>query len=61
MREELLALVEQRSGMVFAPNRRVEAEAGIARAMKRAGADDIEAYLAMVRDNGLGLDGLVTS
>ena len=59
MREELLALVAQRSGMVFAPNRRVEAEAGIARAMKRAGADDIDAYLAMVRDNGLGLDGLV--
>jgi chemotaxis protein methyltransferase CheR len=59
MREELLALVAQRSGMVFAPNRREEAELGIARAMKRAGADDIDAYLAMVRDNGLGLDGLV--
>jgi len=59
MREELLALVAQRSGMVFAPNRREEAEQGIARAMKRAGADDIDAYLAMVRDNGLGLDGLV--
>jgi chemotaxis protein methyltransferase CheR len=59
MREELLALVAQRSGMVFAPNRRAEAEAGIARAMKRAGADDLDAYLTMVRDNGLGLDGLV--
>jgi chemotaxis protein methyltransferase CheR len=59
MREELLALVAQRSGMVFAPNRRVEAEAGIARAMKRAGADDVDAYLAMVRGDGIGLDGLV--
>jgi chemotaxis protein methyltransferase CheR len=59
MREDLLALVAQRSGMVFAPNRWAEAEAGIARAMKRAGADDLDAYLAMVGDNGLGLDGLV--
>jgi chemotaxis protein methyltransferase CheR len=59
MREELLALVAQRSGMVFAPNRRVEAEAGIARAMKHAGADDVDAYLAMVRGDGIGLDGLV--
>jgi len=59
MREDLLALVAQRSGMVFAPNRWVEAEAGIARAMKRAGADDLDAYLAMVRGDGIGLDGLV--
>ena len=35
--------------MVFAPNRRVEAEAGIARAMKHAGADDLAAYLVLVR------------
>ena len=36
MKEDLLALVAQQSGMVFAPNRRLEADAGIARAMKRA-------------------------
>ena len=59
MREELLALVAQRSGMVFAPNRRGEAEAGIARAMKHAGADGLDAYLEMVRGDGIGLDGLV--
>jgi chemotaxis protein methyltransferase CheR len=59
MREELLDLVAQRSGMVFAPNRRGEAEAGIARAMKHAGADGLDAYLEMVRRDGIGLDGLV--
>ena len=59
MREELLALVAQRSGMVFASNRRVEAEAGIARAMKHAGAHDLDVYLEMVRRDGIGLDGLV--
>jgi chemotaxis protein methyltransferase CheR len=59
MKEDLLALVAQWSGMVFAPNRRVEAEAGIARAMKHAGADDLDVYLEMVRGDGIGLDGLV--
>src|SRR6185369_11765414 len=57
--EELLALVADQSGMVFAANRRAEAEAGIARAMKRAGADGVDAYLKMIRGNGNGLDGLV--
>jgi chemotaxis protein methyltransferase CheR len=59
MKEDLLALVAQQSGMVFAPNRHLEADAGIARAMKRAGADDLDAYLELVRGDGIGLDGLV--
>jgi len=59
MRAELLALVAERSGMVFAPNRRVEAEAGIARAMKHAGVDDLADYLILVRGDGIALDGLV--
>jgi chemotaxis protein methyltransferase CheR len=59
MREELLALVAERSGMVFAPNRLMEAEAGVARAMKHAGVDDLAAYLTLVRDDGSALDGLV--
>jgi chemotaxis protein methyltransferase CheR len=59
MKEDLLALVAQQSGMVFAPNRRLEADAGIARAMKRAGAEDVDAYLELVRGDGIGLDGLV--
>jgi chemotaxis protein methyltransferase CheR len=59
MTEELLALVAQRSGLVFAPSRRAEADAGIARAMKDAGADDLTGYLALVRRGGLPLDDLV--
>jgi chemotaxis protein methyltransferase CheR len=59
MRDQLLALVAQRSGQVFAANRRGEAEAGIARAMKQAGADDLAAYLALVRRDGVALDDLV--
>ena len=59
MRTEILALVAERSGMVFAPNRRLEAEAGIARAMKRAGADDLDAYHILVRRDGIALDDLV--
>jgi len=59
MREELLALVAERSGLVFAPNRQVEAEAGIARGMQHAGATDIAAYLALVRRDGIALDDLV--
>jgi len=59
MREQLLALAEERSGMVFAPNRRVEAETGIARAMKHAGVDDLAAYLILVRRDGIALDDLV--
>ena len=38
--------------MVFAPNRREEAEAGIARAMKHAGADDLAAYLTLSAATG---------
>jgi chemotaxis protein methyltransferase CheR len=59
MTEEILALVAQRSGMVFAPNRLVEAEAGIARAMKETGALDVAAYLALVHRDSAALDHLV--
>jgi chemotaxis protein methyltransferase CheR len=59
MTEELLALVAERSGMVFTPSRRVEAEAGIARGMRRAGASDLAAYLARVRDDVAAVDDLV--
>ena len=59
MREEILALVAERSGMVFAPNRRVEADGGIARAMKRRDAADLAAYLRLVRSDGSALDQLV--
>jgi chemotaxis protein methyltransferase CheR len=58
MREDLLALVAERSGLVFAPNRRGEAEAGIARAMKRAGAPDLAGYLGRLRRDGAALDAL---
>jgi chemotaxis protein methyltransferase CheR len=56
---EIAAIVAGRSGMVLAPNRRVEAEAGIARAMKHAGADDFAAYLLLVRRDPVALDELV--
>jgi chemotaxis protein methyltransferase CheR len=59
MTKEILDLVAERSGMVFAPNRRVAAEAGIARAMKHAGTDDLAAYLTLVRRDGTALDDLV--
>jgi chemotaxis protein methyltransferase CheR len=57
--EELLALVADQSGMVFAANRRAEAEEGIARAMQRAGAAGVDAYLEMIRGDRIGLDRLV--
>ena len=56
---EVVALVAERSGMVFVPNRRVEAEAGIARAMKHAQADDLAAFLTLVRSDPVALDDLV--
>jgi chemotaxis protein methyltransferase CheR len=56
---EVIALVAERSGMVFVPNRRGEAEAGIARAMKHALADDLAAFLALVRSDPVALDALV--
>ena len=59
MSEEILALVAERSGMVFAPARRAEVEAGIARAMQRADADDLAAYLFRVRRDSVAMDALV--
>ena len=55
---EIAACVAQRSGMVFAPNRRVEARAGIARAMKAA-ATSGDAYVALVQRSSAALDDLV--
>ena len=57
--DEILALVAARSGMVFAPNRRVEAETGIARAMKRAATSGLPAYLELLRRDAAALDDLV--
>jgi chemotaxis protein methyltransferase CheR len=57
--EETTALVAERSGLVFAPNRRGEAEAGIAQAMKRAGVADLAAYLILVRRDEAALDALL--
>ena len=59
MTNAILALVAERSGMVFAANRLVEAEAGIARCMKRAGAHDRAAYLALLRRDPAALDQLL--
>jgi chemotaxis protein methyltransferase CheR len=56
---EITGLVARRSGMVFAANRRVEAEAGIRRAMNRAGILDANAYLEDVRGDLTALDLLV--
>src|SRR6185295_188876 len=59
MSEEILALVAARSGLVFAPNRKVEAEAGIARGMSEAGLRDHGDYLALLRRDSAALDDLV--
>ena len=56
---EVAALVAERSGMVFAPNRRVEVDAGIARAMRHAEVEDCTAYLTLVRSNGIALEHLL--
>lgn len=58
MRDAILALVAERSGMVFAANRLVEADAGIARSMKRTGLD-MPGYLALVRRDPTAMDDLV--
>jgi len=59
VREQILALVEEASGMVFAPNRRVEADAGVARAMKHRASPDLKSYLRLLRADGRALDELV--
>jgi chemotaxis protein methyltransferase CheR len=59
VRAQILALVAERSGMVFAANRGVEADSGIARAMKRRSSPDLAAYLRLVRGDGQALDDLV--
>ena len=57
--EQVTSVVAARSGMVFAANRRVEAEAGIARAMRRSGTSDAGAYVDLIRRGGDALDDLV--
>ena len=60
MTDELLALSRERSGMVFAPNRRVEAETGIARAHEARGRDGPGRLpRSCVRDDAAALDDLV--
>jgi chemotaxis protein methyltransferase CheR len=56
---EIANRVSERSGLVFAENRRVEARAGIARAMKASAAASGSAYLALIRRNKAALDHLV--
>lgn len=56
---EVAALVAERSGLVFSANRRVEVEAGIARAMRHAGVADCAAYLVLVSRDVAALDDLV--
>jgi chemotaxis protein methyltransferase CheR len=56
---EVLAVVAARSGMVFAANRLVEAEIGIARAMKEARAADLGTYLQLLRRSPPAIDRLV--
>jgi chemotaxis protein methyltransferase CheR len=56
---DVTALVAERSGMVFTRNRRVEVEAGVARAMRNAGVEDCAAYLDLIRRNRAELDHLV--
>jgi chemotaxis protein methyltransferase CheR len=59
VREQILALVAERSGMVFAPNRGVEADSGISRAMKHRAAGTLKDYLRLVRSDPSALDELV--
>jgi chemotaxis protein methyltransferase CheR len=56
---EITARVTRRSGMVFAPNRQVEARAGIARAMKASVATTVAGYLTLVQRSTSALDALV--
>lgn len=55
----ILALVAERSGLVFVANRLGEAEAGIARAMRLAGHGDRASYLGRIRTDRGALDDLV--
>ena len=59
MRDQILALVAKRSGMVFAANRLVEADAGIKRSMRHAREPDLAGYLALVSRDAVALDRLV--
>ena len=56
---EIATRVTERSGLVFAENRRVEARAGIARAMKASAAANGAEYLTLVRRSRAALDALV--
>ena len=59
MTSDILSLVGERSGLVFVANRRSEAEAGIARAMRRRGELDLASYLRQVHEDEAALNDLV--
>jgi chemotaxis protein methyltransferase CheR len=59
MRDKILSLVAERSGLVFAPNRLPEVEAGLARAMQHTSATSLGSYLKRVRGDSALLDRLV--
>jgi chemotaxis protein methyltransferase CheR len=57
--DAVLALLGRRTGLAFPPARREAAEAGVARAMGRAGCDDLGVYLARLQAEPEALDDLI--
>jgi chemotaxis protein methyltransferase CheR len=57
--EALARVLGARAGLVFAPIRRADAEAGIRRAMARARITDVDHYLALVETGAITLDDLI--
>lgn len=58
--ERIVAIVSDRTGLQVPRNRSSEAEAGIRRAMGKAGVREVSQYLELVRAEELSLDDLVT-
>jgi chemotaxis protein methyltransferase CheR len=58
--EAVAAIVAARTGLVFAPARRMTAERGMREGMERAGALDLDAYGALLARDGAALDDLAT-
>ena len=56
---EVANLVRLRTGLVFGPARRAFAEAGIRRAMAKAGVPDADEYLDRLRAGNLAIDDLI--
>lgn len=57
--EAIAHLVGARTGLVFASNRRDDAEAGIRRAMSKAALSDVGQYLALLEQGAAALDALI--